>query len=487
MEPIKLPRLRKIDPNKPKKKKILLLSDDIRMHSGIANVSRDFVFGTVDKYDWVQLGAAVKHPQERQFFDISNDVRTKTGVDDAYVKIYANSGYGNPQILRSLIDSEKPDAILHFTDPRFWGWLYNMEHELRQNIPIMYYNIWDDLPYPHWNELFYESCDLIMNISRQTQNIVKNVLQKFPKPDWAVQWVPHGINEKEFYPINNLSSTEEWNAYNNWQDTFKKKHNVDFVVFWNNRNIRRKQPADVILSFKTFCDSLPKEKADRCILLMNTQLVDDNGTDLSAVKRAICPMYKVEVTNGNVDLKTLNYMYNMADVTVNIASNEGFGLSGAESLMCATPIINNVTGGLQDHMRFEDDNGDWIEFTTEFPSNHDRTYETHAGWAKAVFPSNRSIQGSPMTPYIFDDRVDFRDVAEAIKYWYDMSKEDRDHRGQLGHDWVCGEESNMSAKNMSRRMAECIDECFEKWTPKKKFTLYKVTKSKQIEKPGVIA
>ena len=47
---------------------------------------------------------------------------------------------------------------------RFWEWLYQMEHEVRQNIPIFYYNIWDDLPYPMWNEPFYESCDLIMNI-----------------------------------------------------------------------------------------------------------------------------------------------------------------------------------------------------------------------------------------------------------------------------------------------------------------------------------
>ncbi len=75
----------------------------------------------------------------------------------------------------------------------------------------MYYNIWDDLPYPHWNEPFYESCDLIMNISRQTDNIVKNVLQKFPKPDWAVQWVPHGVNESSFYPITELHPV--WNNY----------------------------------------------------------------------------------------------------------------------------------------------------------------------------------------------------------------------------------------------------------------------------------
>ena len=138
MEQIKLPKLRKIDPNLPKKKKILLLSDDLRMHSGIANVSRDFVFGTLDKYDWVQLGAAVKHPQENQIFDLSQEVGQKENIENAYLKIYASSGDGNPQVLQELIRLEKPDAILHFTDPRFWGWLYNMEHELRQTIPLMY-------------------------------------------------------------------------------------------------------------------------------------------------------------------------------------------------------------------------------------------------------------------------------------------------------------------------------------------------------------
>jgi hypothetical protein len=194
MEKIKIPKLRKVDPNKPKKKKILLLSDDLRMHSGIGTMSKEFVLGTIDKYDWIQLGAAIKHPDHGKIVDISADVAKETGVANAYLKIYPISGYGNEQVLKEIIEREQPDAILHFTDPRFWQWLYQIEHEIRQDIPIMYYNIWDDLPYPHWNEPFYESCDLIMNISRQTQNIVKNVLQKFPKPDWAVQWVPNGCN-----------------------------------------------------------------------------------------------------------------------------------------------------------------------------------------------------------------------------------------------------------------------------------------------------
>ena len=103
-----------------------------------------------------------------------------------------------------------------------------------------------------------------------------------------------------------------------------------------------------------------------------------------------------------------------------------------------------------------------------------------------MFPSNRSIQGSPITPYIFDDRVDFREVSKAMRYWYDTPKETRDHYGELGRTWVLGDEANMSAKGMSKRMAECIDTCFEKWTPRKKFTTYKIEQPKLIENPGVI-
>tara|TARA_R110001592_G_scaffold10504_7_gene54381 strand:- start:9136 stop:10593 length:1458 start_codon:yes stop_codon:yes gene_type:complete len=484
MNQIKLPKLRKIDPNKVKKKKILLLSDDLRMHSGIGTMSKEFVLGTVHKYDWVQLGAAVKHPDHGKIVDISDDVKKETGVEDAFVKIYPHSGYGSEQVLKELLTREQPDAILHFTDPRFWQWLYQIEHEVRQNIPLMYYNIWDDLPYPHWNEPFYESCDLLMNISRQTNNIVKNVLQKFPKPDWAVQWVPHGCNEKYFFPINSLHA--QYEEFSKWQTNFKTAHDVDFVIFWNNRNIRRKQPGDLILAFNAFCESLTPEQAKKCALLMHTQIRDENGTDLLAVKNALCPKHKVLFSDQPVDQRILNYYYNMADITANIASNEGFGISWCESLHAGTPIVNNVTGGLQDGCRFEDENGDWIEFTTDFPSNHNGTYQKHAKWAKPIFPSNRSVQGSPLTPYIFDDRCDFQEVANAFKYWYDMSIDEREQRGHAGREWVLGDESNMSAKGMSKRMLESIEDCLKNWTPRKRFSIFKIEQVPTIEKPGVI-
>ena len=161
---MELPKLKKVDPTKPKKKKILLLSDDLRLHSGIATQSKEIVLSTIHKYDWVQLGAALKHPDQGKVYDVSVDVAKETGVEDASLKIYAHTGYGNPDVLRELINLEKPDAIIHFTDPRFWRWLYDMELEVRQFVPIMYYNIWDSLPDPMWNAPFYASCDLLMGI-----------------------------------------------------------------------------------------------------------------------------------------------------------------------------------------------------------------------------------------------------------------------------------------------------------------------------------
>jgi hypothetical protein len=161
-----------------RKPKILLLSDDLRMASGVATMSREFVMGTVDKFDFIQVGAAVNHPEQGKILDLSADIQQKTGIADASVKVLPWSGYGNADLIRQLLNSEKPDAILHFTDPRYFNWLYDMEHEIREHCPLLYYNIWDNTPDPMWNAPFYASCDGLFAISKQTYGINKRVLEK---------------------------------------------------------------------------------------------------------------------------------------------------------------------------------------------------------------------------------------------------------------------------------------------------------------------
>ena len=85
------------------KKKILLMSDDLRMHSGIATQSKEFVMGTLDHYDWVQIAGAVKHPEEGKIIDMNEAVLSENGIKDAYLKLYPVTGYGNPDILREII------------------------------------------------------------------------------------------------------------------------------------------------------------------------------------------------------------------------------------------------------------------------------------------------------------------------------------------------------------------------------------------------
>ena len=130
-----------------------------------------------------------------------------------------------------------------------------MEHEIRQHIPIFYYNIWDDLPYPmEWP--FYESCDLIMNISKQTHNIVQNVCQNKERTDWDSTYIPHGINEKHFYPIENEKERLEMNKMKS--ELFQGK-DVDFVYSIMNETSEEKWTSDTILAFREF-HLLPKEK-----------------------------------------------------------------------------------------------------------------------------------------------------------------------------------------------------------------------------------
>ena len=180
------------------KKKILLLSDDLRMSSGVGTMSKEFVIGTIQHYDWVQVGGAITHPDQGKVINMDETIRNETGIKDASLTIYPTNGYGSQDLIREVLKRENPDAILHYTDPRFWGWLYEMEHEIRQEIPIFYYNIWDDWPAPHYNEFFYECSDLIMNISKQTVAIVKEVAKQKPRTDWDSTYVPHGINSDVF-------------------------------------------------------------------------------------------------------------------------------------------------------------------------------------------------------------------------------------------------------------------------------------------------
>jgi len=360
-----------------------------------------------------------------------------------------------------------------YTDPRFWGWLFQMEQEIRQHIPIMYYNIWDDLPYPMWNQKYYDSVDALYNISKQTCNIVRNVRSSYE--DWQVTYIPHGINEEDYYPIGkDYGKKKEYLEFKKAALQHKEK---DFVLFYNARNIRRKLPADIVYAYRTFCDSIPKEDADKCLLLMHTQPMDENGTDLPEVVRNLCPNYDVAFSSGKLDREQMNWLYNIADVSILISSNEGFGLMGTESLITGTPLIVNVSGGMQDYCGFKKEDGSYLtheDYTTEWGSNHDGRYKDHGEWVFPIFPASRSIQGSIQTPYISDDRPAIEDVAIQIKSAWKQRANLKD-LGAKGREFVLDPEFGFTASEMCRRFVHDMEQTWANFKPRGRMTIDNAT------------
>jgi glycosyltransferase involved in cell wall biosynthesis len=334
-------------------------------------------------------------------------------------------------------------------------------------MPIIYLNIWDDYPAPMYNKGYYESCDALLAISKQTKNINELVLGDKAK-NKIIEYVPHGLNEEVFKPLDKKDKE---------LIEFKKQlfggKEFDFVMFFNSRNIRRKQIPDTLFAYKIFIDSLSDEQARKCAFVLHTQVVDDNGTDLEAVREMLFgndSKYNIIFSNQVLDPRGMNLLYDSTDVQILLTNNEGWGLSLTEAILSGNPIIANVTGGMQDQMRFSK-KGKWIDFSADFPSNHNGTIKEHGEWAFPVYPTNRSIQGSPLTPYIWDDRCNAEDAAEQIKAVYNLSKEERQSLGLKGREWALSDEAGFTGEKMGQNVIKTLDKLFKTWKPREKYEL----------------
>ena len=150
------------------KKKILVLSDHPLSPSGVGIQTKYFIEALLKtgRYSFICLGGAIKHN------DYSPQQVEPWGAD---WRIFPVDGYGNPEIIRSLLQKERPDVLWFMTDPRFYGWLWEIENEVRANIPMVYYHVWDNYPYPLFNKKFYDANDCIVSISKLTSDIVRTV------------------------------------------------------------------------------------------------------------------------------------------------------------------------------------------------------------------------------------------------------------------------------------------------------------------------
>jgi glycosyltransferase involved in cell wall biosynthesis len=371
---------------------ILTLSDSPLAPSGVGTQTNYMIHHLLKtgKYKFVSLGGAIKHQDYKP-------IRFEEWGDDWI--IIPVDGYGTPDQIRSLIRTEKVDAVWFMTDPRFWGWLWEIEDEVRPICPMIYYHVWDNYPFPKFNEPHYSSNDVVATISKVTDDIVRNV-----SPGVECVYIPHAVPTETFKPF------PEDIVENLRKDNFGPDKDK-FICFWNNRNARRKQSGTLIYWWKKFLDRVGHDKAK---LVMHTDVRDPYGQNLQAIIESVGLVNgEVVFSQNKVDTKAMAAFYNMVDVTVNIADAEGFGLGTLESLSCETPIIVTMTGGLQEQVT---DGKEWFGI--------------------GLKPSSKAVIGSQEIPYIYEDRVNEDDFVDALEKIYNMSSEDRKELGKKGRKHV---------------------------------------------------
>ena len=404
-----------------KKIKVLTLSDHPFSPSGVGTQTKYIIEGLLatGKYQFLSLGGAIKHQDYRP-------QKTEQWKDD-WVLVPVD-GYGNKDMIRSIMRTEKPDVIWFMTDPRFWGWLWEMENEIRPNIPMVYYHVWDNYPYPTYNRKFYLSNDHIATISKLTDDIVRTVAPEVP-----ATYVPHAVNTEVFKRLPEAEIAK-----------FKKENlkieDDRLVFFWNNRNARRKQSGSLIWWFAQFL----KKTGKKATLVMHTDPRDVHGQDLHAIIRELGLVNReVLLSEQKIPSENLAYFYNAADATINISDAEGFGLATLESLACETPIIVVKTGGLQDQVR----NGDQL-FGIE------------------IVPSSRSVIGSQEVPFIYEDRISEEQMVGALETFVNIPKETRKLVGQAGRQHVI---DNFNFTDFINRWDKIITDVYEKgvWSNRK--------------------
>lgn len=404
------------------KKKILFISDHPMIPSGVGTQAKYVIEGLLKtgRYRFICLGGAMDHPD----FRMQKVDPEKYGDDWIIIPV---KGYGDKGIVRQIVSAEKPDALVFFTDPRFYVWLWEIEDEIRPQCPMIYWHVWDNDPTPVFNKVFYDSTDFLVPLSLKTYGL----LQDMKTPPEKMRYIPHAIDDKTFKPLPEEEVQE-----------FKRTHfgphaDKKFVLFWNNRNARRKQTGDVIASFAKFADAVGRKNV---VLMMHTAPRDPEGQDVIAVAKAYNIDSNLIISESRLSPEQMNMYYNVADCTINIASNEGFGLGTLESLFCGTPIIAHMTGGLQFQV------GDWWEGVTDY-SDQEKLFEVarkawsrrkegkNSWWGVPVFPASRSCTGSQQIPTIYDDKVAHEDVVSALKNIYSMTRRERKDLGLKAREW----------------------------------------------------
>ncbi len=395
-----------------------MLCDHPLATSGVGTQARWLINGLIatGKYSFRVFGGAVRH-------DDYNEVV----VNPDFI-IKPTNGFGDKNMLRLALAQIKPDAILLFTDPRFFMWVWEMEDEVHQVCPITYNHLWDNPPWPDFNKPIYEATDLVNCINWPTYQMVH---ERFPE---KTNYIPHAVPKELFKPLpkQEIESFKKKILGPNLQD--------NFIALYVSRNARRKMIGDILVSWKMFIENLKEKHGhDKASIVLHADPLDPEGQNLHHVIDMLDIKKHVIFSKDRVGFQEMAFLYNMCDVAVNRSCNEGFGLGILEAKMCGKPVISIKTGGLtrqvEDHITGEQ-------------------------YGVALDVEVRSLVGNQLVPYIYEDFVSHKSVSDAFMKMYELGPEGRELLGQKA---MAHAHRDYDLNDVIKKWDETLMGCIQGW------------------------
>ena len=428
---------------KEDRKRILFITDSLHCTTGVGNISKQIVYNTASHFNWLVIGGFSQTEKHGQIFDLSEVVNNTYSYDiDPNVLEIQFNGYGDKNLFQHISDTEHIDAIMLMSDPRGHLEFFN-NINLFKDVPICWYNIWDALPTPYFNKPYYDSCDTIINISKLTDNIVKEVL--FDTIDTKlIQYVPHGYDETKFYKIE--PNSKEYEEFKHFRGLVQDNKDYKFTFLFNSVNIPRKNIPVLLEAYKLFVDA-NIDKINDFNLILHTQ-----ATGIVKVMEGLYGKnhkYNVTILEQRFDERMMRYLYNLCDVLVLPSCQEGFGMSLGEAVMCEKMIIAPMHGGMSDQMNFG-----------------------KGEWAEPIFEFNSVLTTNDVVPYIYANYIDKRDLYKAMSKLYQYAPEERAKFGKSGREFFMN--NRLTALAMTENIGTILDDSIERFVPKPNYSLTKI-------------
>ena len=333
-----------------------------------------------------------KLAQDERFESVSMGVYSTPGVGMQIfqgIRIYPMPDFTHAPTFRTVLTQERPDILVLFADPRYFVNTFALVDEFRPRTRVVFYHLWDNDPVPEFNSSYYECVDGVICGSQFTYNLLKQL--STPPPLYLA---PHVFDPSDYYT---LPPKQLEDAHKKWIAPLGIG-NPDLILFWNNRAIVRKRPGDLIRAFSMFAEEFEQLGKQALLIIKTRQGMDDKkATDLASYRK-VFKHGKIMLLLEDQGVSNMNELYNLADATVCISYNEGFGMSVGESLFAGTPVVATKTGGMTEQITCGDQ-----------------------AFGVALPPTFRSLSASPglvNCPYIYEDFTDVLDIKRAFEQIY---------------------------------------------------------------------